>query len=223
VLHVSPSLGKDEELNRFIMTLMPISAAVILMVFVACPFLTQANFQTEHDSRGRNSRMNLAPNPSFEDGEEYPIGWEIEGRGEGTFRWKAAQGHAGNHSLSIRNPSADSNLRWTARQFIPIEPDHDYEISAWYRNTTQTSSIAFLAVFWGEDQFALGSTGIWQMKPTTDWTYRSFVITANQIRKSFPGANRVQLSFGGSTRIQERGAIWIDDVGFRDVTPNREE
>lgn len=220
-LHVRPPLGKDEALNRSIMTFKAVSAAMILMAFVTCPSLSQAKLQTEHGSRGPNSRMNLAPNPSFEEGENYPIGWEIEGRGEGTFRWKAAQGHAGNHSLSIRNPGADSNLRWTAPQLIPIEPDHDYEISAWYRNTTQTSSVAFLAVFWGEDQSALGSTGIWQMKPTTEWTYRSFVITGNQIRQSFPGANRVQLSFGGSTRIPERGAIWIDDVGFRDVTANQ--
>lgn len=203
------------------MTFMSVLAAMILMALVACPLLAEATLQTEHDSRGPNSGMNLAPNPSFEDGEDYPIGWEIEGRGEGTIRWKAAQGHAGNHSLSIRNPGAGSNLRWTARQLIQIEPDHDYEISAWYRNTTQTSSVAFLAVFWGEDQFALGSTGIWQMKPTTEWNYRRFVITGSQIRKNFPGANRVQLSFGGSTRIQERGAIWIDDVGFKDVTANQ--
>lgn len=194
---------------------------MILSAFVARPSLTQANLQTEHASRSPDSRTNLAPNPSFEEGEDFPIGWEVEGRGEATFRWKAARGHTGNHSLSIRNSGAGSNLRWTARQLIPIEPDHDYEISVWYRNTTQTSSVAFLAVFWGKDQFALGSTGIWQMKPTTEWTYRSFVITGDQIRKSFPGANRVQLSFGGSTRIQERGAIWIDDVGFRDVTASQ--
>ena len=82
----------------------------------------------------------------------------------------------------------------------------------------QTSSVAFLAIFWGDDEYGLGSTGIWQMKPTSEWTYRSFVIGGEQIKKSFPGANRVKLSFGGSTRIKVNGAIWIDDVAFKDVT-----
>lgn len=194
-----------------------LSAAMILL----CSFSNKAHLQIAGDGSRNGSQFNLAPNPSFEDGEDYPVGWEIGGRGEGTFRWKAARGLTDNHALSIRNIGAGSNLNWVTSRFIPIEPDHDYEISVWYRNTTQTSTVAFLAIFWGEDEFALGSTGIWQMKPTSEWTYRSFVIRGEQVKKSFPGANRVKLSFGGSTRIRESGAIWIDDVAFKDVTSSR--
>ena len=191
-----------------------LSAAIIFL----CSFSSNAHLQVAQDGSRNSLQVNLAPNPSFEDGEDYPVGWEIAGRGEGTFRWKAARGRTDDHALSIRNIGAGSNLNWVTTSFIPIDPDHDYEISVWYRNTMQTSSVAFLACFWGDDEYALGSTGIWQMKPTSEWTYRSFVIRGEQIKKSFPGANRVKLSFGGSTRIRVSGAIWIDDVAFKDVT-----
>jgi hypothetical protein len=205
----------NQRLNRVGFT--TLSAAMILLSSIS----SNAQLQIAQTGSKSSSLFNLAPNPSFEDGEDYPIGWQIEGRGEGTFRWKTARGRTDSHGLSIRNIGAGSNLRWVTSAFISIEPDHDYEISAWYRNTTQTSTIAFLGIFWGEDEHALGSTGIWQMKPTSEWTYRSFVIRGEQINKSFPGANRLKLSFGGSTRIKEGGAIWIDDVALKDVTSSR--
>jgi hypothetical protein len=191
-----------------------LSAAIILL----WSFSSKAHLQVAEDGSRNGLQVNLALILHFEDGEDYPVGWEIVGRGEGTFRWKAARGRTDNHALSIRNIGAGSNLSWVTTSFIPIDPDHDYEISVWYRNTMQTSSVAFLAIFWGGDEYALGSTGIWQMKPTSEWTYRGFVIRGEQVKRSFPGANRVKLSFGGSTRIRVSGAIWIDDVAFKDVT-----
>jgi hypothetical protein len=191
---------------------------LLTAIILLCSFSSKAHLQIAEDESRNGLQFNLAPNPSFEDGEDYPIGWEIAGVGEGTFRWKDARGRTDNHALSIRNIGAGSNLNWITSTFIPIDPDHDYEISVWYRNTTQTSSVAFLAIFWGGDEYALGSTGIWQMKPTSEWTSRSFVIRNEQVKKSFPGANKVKLSFGGSTPIGVSGAIWIDDVAFKDVT-----
>lgn len=184
-------------------------------------FSSNAQLPIAEDRSKNSSQFNLAPNPSFEDGEDYPIGWEIEGKGEGTFRWKSARGRTDSHALSIRNIGAGSNLKWVTTSFIEVEPDHDYEISAWYRNTTRISTVAFLAVFWGDDEYALGSTGIWQMKPTSEWAYRSFVIRGERVKKSFPGANRMKLSFGGSTPNKEDGSIWVDDVAFKDVTSSR--
>jgi hypothetical protein len=194
---------------------------LLMAMSLLASFSSNAQRQSSEDRSQNPAQPNLAPNPSFEDGEDYPLGWEIGGRGEGRFRWKSARGRADTHALSISNLEAGSNLQWVTSRFIPIEADHDYEISAWYRNTTQTSSVAFLALFWGENEYALGSTGIWQLKPISEWTHRSFVIRGEQVKESFPGANRVKLSFGGSTRIKQRGAIWIDDVAFVDVTPSR--
>jgi hypothetical protein len=189
--------------------------ATILLVH---SFSGAAQLQNPEDGSKSGLQFNLAPNPSFEDGEAYPLGWEIKGSGEGTFRWKSAQGRTDNYALSIRKIGAGSNLNWVTSSFIAIDPAHDYEISAWYKNTTQTSTVAFLAIFWGEGESALGSTGIWQMKPTSEWTYRSFVIRGEQMKKSFSSANRVKLSFGGSTRSKESGSVCIDDVAFKDVT-----
>jgi Carboxypeptidase regulatory-like domain len=200
-----------------------VPAAQVTLLKVVDPLDPSRSAQLPNAEEGikGNSQLNLAPNPSFEEGEDYPVGWEMERRGEGTFSWKSARGRTDDHALSIRDIGAEANLSWVTSRFIPIESGHDYEISAWYRNTTQTKTVAFLAIFWGEDADALGSTGIWQMNPTSEWTYRSSVISGELARRSFPGANRVQLSFGGSAREAESGAIWVDDVAFQDVTTSR--
>jgi len=190
-------------------------SALTLVMFLVGSLPAEAQRQTEGQSADV-SQSNLAPNPSFEDGEDAPAGWTTEfGRGDGSFDWKTALGRLDNHSLSIGNIRAGSNLSWITSSFITIEPDQDYQISAWYRNTMQTSSVAFLAVFWGQNRYALGSTGVWQMKPTPEWIHRSFLIRADIIKKSFPGANRIKLSFGCSSKHDESGAVWIDDVEFR--------
>jgi hypothetical protein len=191
-------------------------------LFLFCSLSGHGQQQTVREKSATLSQSNLAPNPSFEDGDDTPIGWMTEiSRGDGTFDWKTAPGRTDGHSLSIGNIQAGSNLRWVNSSFIPIQPDQDYEISAWYKNTTQTSSVAFLAEFWGEKPYALGSTGIWQMKPSSEWVHRSFLIHEDHIKKSFPGANRIKLSFGGSSKNDETGAVWIDEVVFRKATASQ--
>ena len=104
-------------------------------------------------------------------------------------------------------------------QLITIDPTHDYELSAWYRNTTGTDRVAFLAIMWANnDSYALGSTGLWRMAPTNDWAYRTVVISAADLQKYFPGVQRVQLSFSHFIEQNDGGGIWLDDIVFRDVT-----
>ena len=196
---------------------MTLSAAMLLV----CSLPGSGEQQTDKGKSANASPANLAPNPSFEDGDDSPTGWQTEIVGEGTFDWKITPGRTDGHSLSISNILGGSSLRWTTKAFIPIDPEHDYEISVWYRNSTQTSTFAFLAVFWGAKRYGLESTGVWQMKPTLDWVHRTYLIHSEQIKTHFPGANRVKLSFGGSAKVTENGAVWIDDVSFKDVTPSR--
>jgi len=173
---------------------------------------------------------NLAPNPSFEAGSGDPTGWISERRnGTMAFEWDSTAAHSGNRALAIKNftpgPCTDSpspscaDGQWMTSQLITIDPTHDYELSAWYRNTTGTDRVAFLAIMWANnDPYALGSTGLWRMAPTNDWAYRTVVISAADLQKYFPGVQRVQLSFSHFIEQNDGGGIWLDDIVFRDVT-----
>jgi len=173
---------------------------------------------------------NLAPNPSFEAGSGDPTGWISERRnGTMAFEWDSTAAHSGNRALAIKNftpgPCTDSpspscaDGQWMTSQLITIDPTHDYELSAWYRNTTGTDRVAFLAIMWANnDSYALGSTGLWRMAPTNDWAYRTVVISAADLQKYFPGVQRVQLSFSHFIEQNDGGGIWLDDIVFRDVT-----
>jgi hypothetical protein len=164
---------------------------------------------------------NLAPNPSFEYGTDRPDGWIDETySGTCTFAWDNATAHSGNRSLGIKNFSPGANVSWTTSQYISIDPAHDFQISAWYKNSTKFSSVAFLAIMWGDKSYALGSTGLWQMSPTSEWTYRTIVISSRVLQQAFPGVNRVKLSFGGSSNSADSGEIRIDDVSFIDISSN---
>lgn len=176
---------------------------------------------------------NLAPSPSFEDGSIAPNGWiTVTWSGTMTFTWDNTTAHSGSHAVAISNfgpaPSGGcyslgcSEGYWHTLNSIPINTAHDYFISGWYKNTTQMPWVAFLAEVWGNDSYALGSTGLWAMTPTTEWTYRSDTIHASTWQTYFPGANRVYLMFGATNwnPAPDAGTVWIDDVSFIELPYN---
>ncbi len=175
-----------------------------------------------HVSNASEGSINLAPNPSFEEGTLSPTKWVSHSDSGGvSFIWDDSTSHSGQHSLAISNfTAASTSGYWKTEEQIYINPSHDYLISAWYRNTTTMPWVAFLTIVWGEDDpLALGSTGLWQMVPTDDWIYRSRVIPASDWKGFFAGANRINLSFGAYNNGDEpdSGTVWIDDVSFVDL------
>ncbi len=172
---------------------------------------------------------NLAPNPSFEEGIGSPNGWMTEiYHGAMSFQWDHTISRSGGRSLNMNNfmpgscggnPSpVCASGHWLTSEFITIDPTHDYLISAWYRNESQSDTVSFLAIMWGEDPYALGSTGLWRLAPNNEWTYRSYVIEASVFQEHFPGVNRVQLMFSHFSETTDSGGVWIDDVSFVDLT-----
>ena len=87
-----------------------------------------------------NEYPNLAPNPSFEEGDTMPTGWTYNPDDDGTFHWDSKYFHMGEKSIGIlglkQNRSQYSSvLYWITTDFIPIDLRmYKYDVSAWYKN-----------------------------------------------------------------------------------------
>ena len=87
---------------------------------------------------------NLAPNPSFEEGDEMPTGWIYDNMDEESviFNWDSEYAHSGEKSVGIKNivwkdkypDYAYRDYMWYTADFIPVEPlNYTYLYSIWYK------------------------------------------------------------------------------------------
>jgi eukaryotic-like serine/threonine-protein kinase len=173
--------------------------------------------------------INLAPNPSFEEGSTQPAGWDSKlEKGQVTFGWDNEEAHTGNRSLSIKYfvPGACYTAgelcaygTWTTNQRIPFDPKRMYELSAWYLNRTQTDNVQVFLTYWGQEAYPLGSGPLNPMAPTAQWTLYSQILTPEYFAAYYSRADHVQISFMVSSPNADAGGVWIDDIALKDITP----
>jgi hypothetical protein len=79
--------------------------------------------------------LNLAPNPSFEEGDTMPTGWTYDPDTNGIYHWDSDYARSGNKSvgvLNLTNPDQEG-LMWTT-DFIPADLGmYTYVFSAWFK------------------------------------------------------------------------------------------
>lgn len=88
---------------------------------------------------------NLAPNPSFEEGNTQPDGW-FGVLGGATYTWNSSVAHTGIHSVCISNIEPDHSVEWATISFTPVQPETDYRAGVWVRGDSDREaylSIAF--------------------------------------------------------------------------------
>jgi len=80
---------------------------------------------------------NLAPNPSFEEGDSMPTGWTYDPNTNGTYTWDSHYAYSGEKSigvLNLTNNSDSSYLMWTTTDFIPVDCTvNSYMLSVWFK------------------------------------------------------------------------------------------
>ena len=82
-----------------------------------------------------NVDVNLAPNTSFEEGDNSPAGWVSQQRGtDASFELDAGVAHGGKQSIKIMASRAGTAgfPGWQMEEAIPIDTDGVYEFSAYY-------------------------------------------------------------------------------------------
>jgi parallel beta-helix repeat protein len=78
---------------------------------------------------------NLAPNPSFENGETSPLEWSYYDYHDGTlYLWDNISSHTGSFSVGIANVSQPYNVyMWFTNKAITVDPTKSYIFSVWYK------------------------------------------------------------------------------------------
>ncbi|MFW6156684.1 MAG: hypothetical protein ACOC7J_05145, partial [Armatimonadota bacterium] len=162
---------------------------------------------------------NLAPNPSFEEGDAVgPSDWEIRPApgSSSRFEWVEGVAHSGDRSLFIESEAEYAVPdRWRAGMdySIGLEPGSEATLSAWIR-TEGVEQSAHLQVYCmgpprpGEErpQILAQPTG-GHVSGTTDWTEVSLTFTVPE------GPGYVMPYLG----IRGAGKAWFDDVHLEGV------
>jgi len=74
--------------------------------------------------------INLAPNPSFEIGTNFPVSWTTFSSGA-SYDWSDATAHLGSRSICITDVSAYNEGYWITTNVIPISPGKTIRMSVW--------------------------------------------------------------------------------------------
>jgi len=117
---------------------------------------------------------NLAPNPSFEEGDTLPIGWTYDPFSNGTYRWESTDPHSGEKSIGVLNLTTYGweGVTWVS-DFIPVDyMTYSYMLSGWFKfigTPADQQYIFFHIKEYDENYRALGGGG-YLYSYTPEWT-----------------------------------------------------
>jgi hypothetical protein len=116
---------------------------------------------------------NLAPNPSFEEGDSMPTGWTYSPDTNGIYTWDSNYTYSGEKSVGVLNLTNDGyppNLMWITTDFIPVNCTlNSYQFSAWFKFVTPATTnyatihirqydINYQPLGWGGAGYGVGDT-----------------------------------------------------------------
>lgn len=79
---------------------------------------------------------NLAPNPSFEEGDAMPTGWTFDPNSTGIYHWDSTYAFSGEKSIGVLNLTYTypDYITWITTDFIPVNCTvRSYMLSAWFK------------------------------------------------------------------------------------------
>ncbi|NPV45691.1 MAG: DUF4091 domain-containing protein [Armatimonadetes bacterium] len=139
--------------------------------------------------------QNLAPNPSFETGDERPAGWQVEGEGN----W-VSQGHSGDHAISLTgSPERDLSL-WRCPAGM-LQPGHTYRFAFWVKSVDATGGCVVSGPGFANRDFGY----------TTTWQPCEFIFV---VPPELPADAQLRLGMWSM-----RGTLLFDDVVLQEVIP----
>lgn len=110
---------------------------------------------------------NLAPNPSFEEGDTTPVGWMYDTNTTGIYHWDSSYAHSGEKSIGILNLTNNSNssyLSWSTIDFISVDCTvYSYLFLAWFKFIEVPPECHFVMVYIHEydtNHQIIGTTGV---------------------------------------------------------------
>jgi hypothetical protein len=133
--------------------------------------LIPALSQKSQDKVSYAQIINYAPNPSFEEGINLPIGWEPNSNPGVLLEWKLGSAHTGVRSVCIYL-SANSEGEWKTYSWIPVQPYHTYSMSVWVRGDGTSSGYpVYRLIFYNSDFELVGREDVIAENPSPTWNY----------------------------------------------------
>ena len=118
------------------------AARVTLCVLLAFSLAIPAGIACQNDNdavpeKERITLGNLLPNPSFEEGDNKPTGWDHKAMcGTGKYLWDSDCAQDGEKSVGMLNVvgGCSDSAYWYTLEMIPVDPrNHTYTASVWYK------------------------------------------------------------------------------------------
>ena len=174
----------------------------------------------QHDAR---NGPNLAPNPSFEEGNSTPAGWTYSQNTTGIYHWDSVFAHSGLKSVGVMNiTNPQQHCYWTT-DFIPVNlSQYTYVFSGWFKYNEVSAShhmAEFLVDEYDQNYHRVYGYGGYLRKENSEWQ-KSMDITIN----GPTSAKYVKLVLG-NIAYEELNAlceIRFDDIyfGVSNTAPN---
>jgi len=161
---------------------------------------------------------NLAPNPSFEEGDTMPTGWTYDPNSTGIYHWDSAFAHSGMKSIGVTNITNETfyGFHWTS-DFIPVDyVTNSYMLSGWFKfiGTPTHYQSAFLFKQEYDENYRLLSGGGYLYEYTAEWK-KSYNDTSHM---NDPEVKYVKLELGqehwGEQEPDSSVEVRFDDIYF---------
>ena len=155
---LDPKTGEDEEMQYIMM---------------------ETDIESTPSKGTVRTQDNLAPNPSFEEGDVLPTGWEHTDFGQGeAYHWDSDYAHTGEKSVGISVPTQQNWYKWYTTDLIPVDNKNNYyEFSCYYKYTA-VPDIAWqqvlevgIELYDENEEMITGILGIAQYHDTLDWCF----------------------------------------------------
>ena len=161
---------------------------------------------------------NLAPNPSFEDGDTMPTGWTYSPNSTGIYTWDSTYALSGEKSVGLLNltDSYPYEILWITTEYIPVDLSvHSYMQSVWFKfvEIPPVNQYAIIHILQYNENYQLtGSHGHGHGATDTEW-HQMWHYTGNDDHTKY-----VKLEIGQEFNPQEQPnpliEIRFDDIYF---------
>ena len=114
----------------------PLIGIVICILLITNVSVVLGNTSKNPRRNAAGMEPNLAPNPSFEEGDTLPTGWTNAPDTNGTFTWDSNYAFTGEKSVGVLNLTNAYPYRvmWITSDFIPVNcTKTSYMFSAWFK------------------------------------------------------------------------------------------
>jgi len=129
-----------------------------------------------------NTNDNLAPNPSFEEGDTMPTGWTYSIDDRSKYHWDSNFSHTGEKSIGALNlTETTSSSCWITADFIPVDlVKNAFEFSGWYKSigTPTKGQYAFFDLYLYDEEYHYLGGGGPCYDFSSEWNY-SYESTSN--------------------------------------------